>query len=385
MYFNMKFDDPERMYVYARKIVENNPYVTGCAIAFKPGIYNRPHFMAYEHYKGGGYRALGQVPIVRSETFGTKPYTEQVWFTRPMKEGYPMWINPLHGMETDIDPLITYSLPMPGFDGKPIGVIAVDVSLKLLSDVVAAAKPSPTSYCVLLDSKGSIIVHPLGGEKFNFTAPNMHSQSLMNAVNRMMSGDTGYVPFQIDDRKYHLFYKPFEQAIVGMLFMFLHTWLIIHLRLKPLQMLTERTKRIAEGHYDEPVPDSHYKDEIGLLQRHFQRMQQSVSANIGELHKLTEAIQERSKELDKAYQRASKADRMKTVFLHNMTNQMVDPAFSIDESVTMLKPDNKNTEKKSVNQLVENIQQNGNTITQLLNNLINLSEKEMSDEKGGEA
>jgi methyl-accepting chemotaxis protein len=114
-------------------------------------------------------------------------------------------------------------------------------------------------------------------------------------------------------------------------------------------------------------------------------MQQSVSANIGELHKLTEAIQERSKELDKAYQRASKADRMKTVFLHNMTNQMVDPAFSIDESVTMLKPDNKNTEKKSVNQLVENIQQNGNTITQLLNNLINLSEKEMSDEKGGEA
>ena len=66
----------------------------------------------------------------------------------------------------------------------------------------------------MLDSKGSIIVHPLGGEKFNFTAPNMHSQSLMDAVNRMMSGDTGYVPFQIDDRKYHLFYKPFEQAKV---------------------------------------------------------------------------------------------------------------------------------------------------------------------------
>ena len=49
----------------------------------------------------------------------------------------------------------------------------------------------------------------------------------------------------------------------------------------------------------------------------------------------------------------------------------------------MLKPDNKTAEKKSVNQLVETIQQNGNTITQLLNNLINLSEKEMSDEKGG--
>jgi methyl-accepting chemotaxis protein len=37
-----------------------------------------------------------------------------------------------------------------------------------------------------------------------------------------------------------------------------------------------------------------------------------------------------------------------------------------------------------VNQLVEDIQQNGDTITQILNNLINLSEKEEDlEEKGG--
>jgi methyl-accepting chemotaxis protein len=39
---------------------------------------------------------------------------------------------------------------------------------------------------------------------------------------------------------------------------------------------------------------------------------------------------------------------------------------------------------QTINQLVDNIQQNGNTITQILNNLINLSEKEMEQEKGGE-
>ena len=32
IYFNMKFDDPERMYTYAHKIVETNPYVSGCVI-----------------------------------------------------------------------------------------------------------------------------------------------------------------------------------------------------------------------------------------------------------------------------------------------------------------------------------------------------------------
>jgi methyl-accepting chemotaxis protein len=35
--------------------------------------------------------------------------------------------------------------------------------------------------------------------------------------------------------------------------------------------------------------------------------------------------------------------------------------------------------------LVGNIQQNGTTITKLLNNLINLSEQEMDEEKGGKS
>lgn len=39
IYFNMKYDKPERMYTYTYKIVETNPYITGCAIAFKPGYF----------------------------------------------------------------------------------------------------------------------------------------------------------------------------------------------------------------------------------------------------------------------------------------------------------------------------------------------------------
>ena len=44
----------------------------------------------------------------------------------------------------------------------------------------------------------------------------------------------------------------------------------------------------------------------------------------------------------------------------------------------------KKTSTQTVSQLVEDIQQNGDTITQILNNLINLSEKEEDlEEKGG--
>ena len=43
-------DDPDRMLTYSRRIVESNPYITGCAIVFKPYFYkDREWYMAYIH------------------------------------------------------------------------------------------------------------------------------------------------------------------------------------------------------------------------------------------------------------------------------------------------------------------------------------------------
>ena len=174
-------------------------------------------------------------------------------------------------------------------------------------------------------------------------------------------------------------------TFVGIVVMYVHIRLIVRHRLKPLKMLTKQTERIAEGHYDEPIPASLHIDEIGVLQDNFQHMQKSVAANMDELNQLTDAIKERSEELQAAYKQAKKADKMKTVFLHNMTNQMVAPAYAIADDVMVLCDYDKSSGGKTIGQLVGSIQQNGTTITQLLNDLINLSEKQMDEEKGGES
>ena len=425
IYFNMKRDDPERMYTYARKIVEINPYVSGCIIAFKPGYFKgHDHFMVYAHCTDSTHQTHTKADIVRCDSFGTKHYTEQLWYNRAMGTKKATWMNPLLGMNTDIEPLTAFCAPILEA-GEPIGVISVHMPLKMLSSIIAAAKPSPNSYCALIDRDGSFIVDPTAGYLSNIKAFNLPGTSVQGAVKTMMSGDKGYIPFDIDGRKFYLFYKPFilskvpfrnisnmgwsigivfsEKdifgeynalfnyvliiAIIGMGLMYLHTRLIIRHRLKPLKMLTELTERIAHGHYNEPLPARHRnKDEIGVLQAHFQHMQRSVSANINELHELTTNIQERSKELHTAYERARKADQMKTVFLHNMTNQMLEPSVNIDKDVEALDHFDKATSTRTVNQIVDDIQQNGNTITHLLNNLINLSEKGVNvEEKGGES
>ena len=112
MYYNMysHLDNPEMMYVYCRRLIESNPYISGCAIAFEPYYYKDRGelFMAYCHRSATGSA------IVRSETFGNKPYNQQVWYTEPMKTGTPCWTDPLEDLDPNDEAITTYCLPIYG-------------------------------------------------------------------------------------------------------------------------------------------------------------------------------------------------------------------------------------------------------------------------------
>ena len=87
-----------------------------------------------------------------------------------------------------------------------------------------------------------------------------------------------------------------------------------------------------------------------------------------------------SEELRKTYKQARKGEKMRTVFMHNMTNQMVAPAVAIDDDVTALHKIGDKKHGPDVAMLADRIQQKGEAITKLLNNLLNQSEKEMRKE-----
>ena len=425
IYFNMfpNLNRSDLMYTYCRELVEANPYVTGCAIAFKPGYYpGRDLFMAYVHLQA---TAAGD-SIVQSETFGNIPYTEQVWYTRPMESKSAGWVNPLLGMNADIDPLITFSLPFFDANGQTVGVIGVDVSLSLLSVVVDEAKPSQNSYCMLLDGDGSFIVRPDSSDIFLQSAVTLTNNdgddAARKAVQAMTSGETGYSSFRMYGEDFYVFYKPYQRnavaartaeklrwsagiifpeddifgdynslsyyviaiALAGLLLLFLLSRTIIHHQLRPLLTLTEWAQRIAQGNYRDTLPaDSRpgsHQDEIGRLQDNFRQMQQTLSANIGELEKLKATLSERGEDLRDAYNHAQQAERMKVAFLHNMTNQMIAPADVIEEDVNRLCDTGNRPSREETSRLAADIQQQGNTIADLLSSLINMSDEQMRKE-----
>ena len=378
MYYNMysHIDNPEMMYVYSRRLVESNPYIAGCAIAF--------------------HRSATGSAIVRSETFGNKPYNQQVWYTEPMKTGTPCWTDPLEDLDPNDEAITTYCLPIYGAEGERIGVVGVDVTINMLSRIILSAKPSENSYSILLGTDGSYLVHPDISRRLNETVYTQLEQgadpSVKEAADAMMAGQKGYKRIKKDGKDCYVFYKPFVRNVVKGRYQGDMGWSVgvvypeddifgAYNRLLSyvLLFLTKSAHRIASGHYDEPIPDSHQHDEIGQLQNHFQQMQLTLAKHVDELEKLNVELKRQGESLRVAYHQAQAADRLKISFLHNMTNQMLSPVQLISEQVDHLwhletmKPED-------VDVMADDIQKQGEVITDLLNHLLELSKETMGKE-----
>ena len=364
-----RINDPEALELYRRKLIDSNPYVADCTIA------------------------LGDTTV-----------TESKWTVKPVQEGK--------------EPLISFSLPLYNTAGQLAGYVGTDVSMGLLSRIVAQTKPSENSFCVLLDSVGNFIVHPDAEQLMQQSAIEISKANanaeLGEAVQAMIAGQTDYRTFRLWGTDFYVYFKPFNRgsvrgrtighlgwsagiiyperdifgdynnlqyyvlviSIIGLLLTFLLSHAVIKSRLKPLLMLTSQAQHIAAGNFSEPIPDSKHIDEVGRLQDNFQLMQRSLATQIDELESLKNTLYQRCEGLRKAYDQAKKADRMKTSFLHNMTNQMMEPAVAIEQDVQQLCSQS----DRDTAQLVSDVQKKGKAITELLKNLISMSDDEMRKE-----
>lgn len=421
IYFDLlkHLDEPERMYDYSRHLVESNPYIVGCAIVFKPHYYpGKELFMAYVRRKGYSLTA-DNTELVTQATYTERPYTEQEWYTKPMKREAPCWTVPLKNEDAEGEPLVSFCLPIRDKSDTCVGVLAADLPISLLSQIVLSAKPSAHGYSTLLADNGSYIVHP-DSTKLNYQTVfyQLHEgadPSFIEAAEAMVSGDEGYRLVNIDGKKWYVFFKPFVRsltpgraegklgwsvgvlypdddifeeynrllyylltiAIVGLLVFFLLVRFVTHRQLLPLSLLTHSAQRIAKGNYSETIPATNRKDEIGQLQEHFQQMQQSLASHISELEQLSTTLKDRNEVLHIAYDRAQEADMMKIAFLHHMTNQMLEPTLALEKSVKTLCNNYQELTQQEADHEVDNIQQKSHTIIEVLNSMIHGAEDEI--------
>ena len=297
-------DAPDSMFVYSRRILQNNPDLNGCSIAFEPYYFKSRgrYFSAFSYNDNGNIKTTQE----GNEHY---EYFYMDWYQLCKLLDRPKWTEPFMDYNPDDiyspEMIASYCKPLKDKDGQYVGTISVDLSLKWLSKTISNVKPYPNSYSIMIGEGGTFFVHPDTTKLFYQTIytetlekPDTALTALGNAMQR---GEEGMRQLNIDGEDSYVFFKPlgttgWSVAIVcpesdifsgfnrlqrvvggivlaGLLLMLLIFSRIIGRELKPLKQLAQQAENIASGQFDETIPETTRADEIGQLTNTFSNMQ----------------------------------------------------------------------------------------------------------------
>ena len=311
-------DAPDSMFVYSHRILENNPYLNGCSIAFEPYYFpgRGRYFSAYSYNDGGEI-------LTTQEGNDHYEYFYMDWYQLAKLLDRPVWTEPFFDFNPDNiyakEMIASFCKPMKDEEGNYIGTFSTDISLNWLSETISAVKPYPNSYSMMIGEGGTFFVHPDPAKLLYqtiFTETFDHSDPELAALGHsMLRGEAGMRELDIDGVDSYVFYKSLGDTgwsvaivcpesdifggylrlrrivtfivIIGLILMLLVFSRIVSRELKPLRRLADQAGTIAQGNFDQKIPDEKRSDEIGRLSHSFGDMQQSLVRYIEELQQTT--------------------------------------------------------------------------------------------------
>ena len=398
-------DQPEMMDSFCCQLVAENPHIQGCAIAFEPGVY--PQYGTYHEVYA--YRSHTDSTLIRMVVDrGRQPYTREKWYFTPLHHGEPIWSDPfIDGERGDASIVTSYGMPLHNSKGELVGVLSTEISMKWFADLVLSLRPFPNSHATVMGTDGRLIIHPDSTleehEAFFTEAYNDPTSDGHLAAISMKTGHMGHSEVKIDGKQNFIFYHPFENAgwsvaivclesdifssyysllrytiiisLTGLLLLALFCLFISHRQLKPLQLLVNKARGIAEGQLDDPVEESHRSDEIGYVQNAFRQMQQSIAHHIAHINHLTDVLRQRNDDLKLVYEQAREVDRMKDAVILNMSDRMEQSVKAIHVTVGDFRQHIADMDADECRQMAEKIRTHTMTTTELLGNLLDIADR----------
>ena len=354
---------PDSLLVFTRRTVQENPFFTGFAISMEPNFFPEMgrYFSAYSlrhRPSDSNDTAIDSITTVREGPF---EYFDAVWYKTPRMLGKACWIDAFddynEGTLSSPDIMTSYCCPMRDANGQYVGSITASLTLKWLSQAVTALKPYPNSSAIMIGRDGTYLVHPDTAKLFTQTifidaAP--ESRRDIEALGKdMLAGHSGVVQTIVDGHDAFIFYRPLERTgwsiaivcpandifarynrlvivvwiitAIGLMLLMLFCYQTVRRAVQPLSQLDERVKRIADGHFDEPLPESPRRDSVGRLTNSFILMQQSLAKSVADIRRVNAELQQQNDELARAYQLKLETNRKKAAFIQDMYHEIRTP------------------------------------------------------------
>lgn len=335
--------------------VENNNEIFGAAISFEPDYVSPANKYSTIYIS----RDI-EHKTTKTELISTKDHSDQTmdWYLIPKQLGRPLWSEPYYDDGGGNIVMSTYSVPLYKIiNGKKqfIGILAADLSLNWLQDIVSAIKIYQTGYAFMVSRNGSLVTHPRKEMIMNETifsiAEETNSPQLREIGRHMMKGESSFaeveyhnvstgklswisyapvtingwsvgIVYPVDEllaSQRHLFEIVIILAVAGAIILLGVIIFISRSITSPIRKLAVATKKIGQGNFDFELPKIKTKDEIGDLTNTFFVMQDELKQTIEKLKTANDELEEYSKTLEEKVENRTYELRLK--------NNQLDQAF----------------------------------------------------------
>lgn len=400
----LRHQQPDSLFSYTRRVVEQNPNINGCSITMEPGIFPQHgrDFSVYTLRIGDKIETAIEAPY---------NYYEKVWYKTARQRGTACWVDPYNdyneGTLSSPVMIASYCKPMYTPQGDPLGVIATDLSIEKLTHALSDVKPYPHSYCMLLGSDGHYYVHPDRLKLIRQSILTAHNPKtnpdIATLAKEMTTGKTGHMQIHLDGNPSHVFYQPVPHtgwsiALVcpqadiladyqpltyilliiiplGLLLMLLICWKTIQHFIAPLDQLAQESHHIAQGDLRQDIPTSHRSDVVGDLQNSFVAMQDTIDQHIGNIQKMNAETEKRNNQLAKANQLAEEMDRNKTTFVREVLLQIRTPLNIIAGFMQVMRDTYSTLPTEEAEKSIDTMKQGATTVKRMASMLLDASWK----------
>ena len=399
---------PESLSAITRSIITLNSHASGCAITIEPNVF--PEYDRY--FSTCSVRQGDSVVTMRDAPY---EFFKTTWYQTMKKQNTASWIDPYNGVREGMpnkkDTVISYCKPLYK-DGRFIGVISTDLSLRMLNEIVVCEHPYPNSYFIMAGADGHVFIHPDTTQLFTNTLfsdiENSQQKDIVVLGREMTAGNKGTMLINIDGASCLVCYQPVPGTpwslalispesdilkgyyilanilvpliFVGLLLILLFCQHTVSQAISPLNRLLGISQLIASGQYDVVIPYVKRKDVVGRLQNSFARMQESLKRRVEDVQRVANEITQRNGELTKATQLAEEADRQKTVFIQNMTHQIRTPLNIITGFAQVLRDNNELLPEEEKASICSMIDYNARTLVRMVLMLFDSSDTGFSEE-----
>lgn len=296
---------------------------------FAKQMQSHPSFLeVYIGSKYGGLIMGGTSKLPAGYDPRTRP-----WYKQAMEHPDKTTVSDAYMSATD-EACITVAQPFRGNEDTTLGVVAMDIGLGALTNMLKEYAIGKTGSIILFQSDGTILGNPLN-PKTNFKKPEDLSDkgyaTLFNSTD-----DTLELSIEGTDRIAVLFTSPKLNwkivsligkdevmapinkalfyiicvAFLCLLFIIPASLLLLHYQvIKPLSFVIKQLESISSGKYDDRV-QAKRSDEIGAIYSSLNNMTEKLEGNIHEIERKTRDAEEKADAAQKASAEAEAACRL---------------------------------------------------------------------------